>query len=94
MPARSCHRRALSCNPPERRLDQDEPAPPVGIQVGTIGPPIPETAAQHMNDEQWLGAISKHDGERTDWSSFTGGAQEMARVLEQETITDPARFVA
>lgn len=78
----------------QRQFDQEQPAPPMGIQVGTIGPPIPQQAAQRMNDEQWLGAISKHAGERTDWNSSTGGAQEMARVLEQETITDPARFVA
>jgi hypothetical protein len=77
----------------QRHFDQKQPAPPMGIQVGTIGPPIPQQAAQRMNDEQWLGAIAKHAGERTDWNSFTGGAQEMARVLEQETINDPARFV-
>ena len=78
----------------QRRFDQKQPAPPMGIQVDTIGPPIPQQAAQRMNDEQWLGAIAKHAGERTDWNSFTGGAQEMARVLEQETINYPARFVA
>jgi hypothetical protein len=78
----------------ERQFGEQQPAPPTGVQAGYIGPPIPQQAAQRMNDAQWLGAIAKHAGERTDWSSFTGGAQEMARVLEQETITDPTRFVA
>ncbi len=77
----------------ERRFDQNQPAPQWASR-SAIGPPIPQQAAERMNDEQWLGAIAKHAGERTDWGSFTGGAQEMARVLEQETINDPARFVA
>jgi hypothetical protein len=78
----------------ERQFDQQQPAPPMGVRIERIGPPIPEQAAQRMNDEQWLRAIAKHAGERTDWNSFTGGAEEMAHVLEQETTTDPARFVA
>ena len=65
----------------------------MGIQVGSVGPPIPQQAAQKMSDEQWLRAIAKHNGEETNWSAFTGGAQEMARVLEQETIADPGRFI-
>lgn len=75
-----------------RRLFGEAPAPPTGIQIGTVSAPIPQQAAQKMNDEQWLGAIAKHSSDRTDWSGFTGGAHEQAMVLQEETKADPDRF--
>lgn len=75
-----------------RRVFGDEPKPPTGIMIGSIGSPIPAAAVEKMSDEQWLGAIAKHAGDARDWSRFTGGATELARQLEQETIADPERF--
>jgi hypothetical protein len=45
-----------------------------------------------MNDEQWLGAIAKHNSERTDWRTHTGGAYEQSHVLQEQTKSDPERF--
>lgn len=75
-----------------RRVFGDEPKPPTGIMIGAIGSPIPAAAIERMSDEQWLGAIAKHAGESRDWGRFTGGATELARDLEQETVADPERF--
>jgi hypothetical protein len=75
-----------------RRFNQEQPEQPLGVHAGFIGPPIPQAAAQHMTDEQWLGAIAKHDSDEHDWRTLTGGAQQQGQVLEAETKTDPARF--
>ncbi|UED88780.1 ATP-binding protein [Streptomyces profundus] len=77
-----------------RRLhgDMREPNELQGMTVGFIGPPIPRKAAQHMSDDQWLGAMRKHSQDRTDWATFTGGAQELGRVLQSMTATAPDRF--
>jgi hypothetical protein len=75
-----------------RRVFGDEPRPPTGIMIGAVGSPIPPSAVEKMTDEQWLRAIAKHAGEARNWGRFTGGATELARQLEQETIADPERF--
>jgi hypothetical protein len=75
-----------------RRFNCERPAEPMGVRGGFIGPPIPASAASYMTDEHWLGAITKHHGDTRDWGSFTGGAEQQARVLEAETKSDPERF--
>jgi hypothetical protein len=75
-----------------RRFESDEPLQPRGVIVGSIAPPVPKTAADHMTDEQWIGAIVKHAEDRESWGTFTGGAREQAQVLAQQTEEDPARF--
>lgn len=77
-----------------RRVFGEEPPEPMGMQVGAVTAPIPQQAAQKMNDEQWLRAIAKHSGDRTHWGGFTGGAHEQAMVLQQETQANPNRFAA
>lgn len=77
-----------------RRFGQDQPDSPMGIRAGFMGPPIPESATPHMSDEDWLRAVAKHNSDEHDWSSFTGGAQELARLLEAETQKEPDRFAA
>jgi hypothetical protein len=69
---------------------EEPPAP----RAGTVGSPISEHAAKRMNDEQWLGAITKYDREhvRVVGASLQGGAIELSRVLEAETGRDPDRF--
>lgn len=75
-----------------RKFDSDQPAEPQGITGGAIGAPISQAAAERMNDEQWLGAIAKHNSERTDWRAHTGGAYEQSHVLQEQTKSDPERF--
>jgi hypothetical protein len=61
------------------------------VTGGTVGPPIPPQAAKHMTDDQWLRAMAKH-ADRTDWTTLTGGARELAQVLKDQTAADPERF--
>lgn len=75
-----------------RALEMDQPPEPEGVTGGLIAPPIPREAAQHMTDDQWLKAMAKHSAERTDWHTFTGGAEEQSQVLKDYTAKDPARF--
>ena len=75
-----------------RRFETDHPWEPKGITGGVVGPPIPASAAQRMSDENWLGAMRKHDSERTDWNRFTGGARELSNVLQEQAKADPVRF--
>ncbi|MFF4453223.1 hypothetical protein [Streptomyces goshikiensis] len=69
-----------------------DPDVPCGATAGVIGPPIPSEAAQRMTDDQWLGAMRKHSQDRTDWTTFTGGARELSHVLQSMTAADPGRF--
>ncbi|AVT40285.1 ATP-binding protein [Plantactinospora sp. BB1] len=75
-----------------RRMNADQPPEPEGVTGGSVGPPIPRDAAEKMNDEQWLRAMAKHNTEKTDWQTFTGGVQEQAGVLQEQTAADPERF--
>lgn len=76
----------------QRKFEEAAPAKPRGITGGFIGSPIASHAAQKMNDAQWLGAMAKHDSDKTDWSNFTGGARELSHVLREQVAADPARF--
>ncbi|MGB7158300.1 MAG: hypothetical protein WBD40_09560 [Tepidisphaeraceae bacterium] len=76
------------------RIFGEEPPPPMGIMVGSIGAPIPQPKAAKMSDEQWLRAIAKHGDDRTDYEHWTGGAPSQAMVLGEEAQADPARFAA
>lgn len=75
-----------------RRFSRPQPDTPTGVQVGSFGPPIPESAAQHMTDDQWLRAIATHNTDELDWQTMSGGAREQGQVLEAATSADPARF--
>ena len=75
-----------------RKFEEDAPAKPRGITGGFIGSPIAPVAAQKMTDGQWLSAMAKHDSDKTNWSTFTGGARELSNVLKGQVAADPARF--
>ncbi|MEV5413509.1 hypothetical protein AB0K60_32340 [Thermopolyspora sp. NPDC052614] len=76
-----------------RRLaNMEQPPEPEGVTGGFIGSPIPREAAVRMTDDQWLGAMAKHNAEKTDWNTFTGGAQELSNVLKEHVVNDPLRF--
>jgi hypothetical protein len=88
-------------NPGRRRLGElqrffgmDHPPFPKDSEGGGIGPPIRADAAQHMTDEHWLKAIVKHNEDRTDWDTNTGGAREQSHVLKEQVAKDPQRFAA
>lgn len=73
--------------------------PPESIQVGFVGPPIPETAANEMTDKQWLKAIAHYDyddlGTRFQRSGeLIGGARQLASLLERQVKQEPARFAS
>jgi hypothetical protein len=75
-----------------RKFEEDAPAKPRGITGGFIGSPIASDAAQKMTDAQWLSAMAKHDSDKTNWSTFTGGARELSHVLREQVAAEPARF--
>lgn len=75
-----------------RKFGQETPQTPMGIRSGSIESPISIEAASKMTDKQWLKAMVKHSKDRTDYSNFTGGVDELAQVLRQQVANDPARF--
>jgi hypothetical protein len=75
-----------------RRFDRDKPDEPTGVISGFVGSPIPQSAADHMSDEQWLRAVEKYHSSERDFRSFAGGADQLAQLLESETKKDPRRF--
>lgn len=75
-----------------RRFRRDEPAVPRDLVGGLIRSPIPQDAAQWMNDDQWLGAMNKHRTDKTDLDSLTGGVRELSQILRTEATKDPDRF--
>ena len=78
-----------------RNFEQEQPTEPMGITVGTVGSPIPQAAAAHMTDEQWMAAIAKYStGERWSRIELVGDAEELAQVLEAETKLDAERFAS
>jgi hypothetical protein len=77
-----------------RKFNRDEPEEPTGITGGFVGPPIPQERAEHMTDEQWLGAMRKHAEDEGDWRTFElrGGAYQLGQVLKTATEREPKRF--
>ena len=78
----------------ERKFGEPE-GEPRGITGGWVGPPIKEDAAEKMTDGQWLQAIAKYRSEdRMHFASdeVTGGAWQLAQVLERRVSEDPDRF--
>ena len=78
----------------ERKFGEPE-GEPRGITGGFVGSPIGENDAEKMNDDQWLRAIMKYRSEdRVRFSSdgVTGGAWQLAQVLENRVKAEPDRF--
>lgn len=75
-----------------RKFGEDAPAKPRGSTGGFIGSPIASDAARKMTDAQWLSAMAKHDSDKRNWSTLTGGARELSQVLKAQVAADPARF--
>ncbi|MFI7587042.1 hypothetical protein ACIB24_08210 [Spongisporangium articulatum] len=75
-----------------RLFGVEQPGEPTRMEGGFIGSPIPDAAAPSMSDTNWLQAMNRHHAEREDWTSFTGGARELSRVLQEQVKQDPERF--
>ena len=78
----------------ERKFGEPE-GEPRGITGGLVKSPIKKDAADKMTDDQWLRAIEKYRSE--DWGRFlrdevTGGAWQLAQVLENCVKEEPERF--
>lgn len=68
---------------------------PNGLEGGFTGSPIPEGAARHMTDKQWMRAIEKHSTNSGvhDWiHPLRGGAYELGSVLRNRVKEEPERF--
>jgi hypothetical protein len=74
------------------RFSMEQPPEPTDYMGGSIQSPIPLEAASRMTDEQWLRAMIKHNTDRTDFTTLTGGALELSQVLQRGATTHPARF--
>lgn len=75
-----------------RACGMEQPEEPQGVTGGFVDSPIKTSSAEHMNDDNWLQAMTKHAGEERSWSTMTGGARELSHVLRECTKQEPARF--
>ena len=78
----------------ERKFGEPE-GQPRGITGGWVGPPINEEDTEKMTDGQWLRAIAKYrskDRMHFTLDGVTGGAWQLAQVLEKRTKEQPERF--
>ena len=77
-----------------RKFGTDDAPEPEEVEVVEIVSPIPNEAAQKMDDEQWLRAVDRYSAVRArggrDWRK--GGAEELARVLGAQAKELPERF--
>ncbi len=77
-----------------RRFDQDDPTGPTGIRSRAVGPPF-SARWERMSDAQWLNAMRRHSASDVRGCGRTllnGGADELARPLEQRAHAEPVRF--
>ena len=78
----------------ERKFGKPE-GEPQGVVGGLVESPIENSAADKMTDDQWLRAIVKYPSEdRMHFSAegVTGGAWQLAQVLERRASEEPNRF--
>ena len=78
----------------ERKFGEPE-GEPQGVTGGRVESPIENSAADKMTDDQWLCAIVKYRSEdRMHFSAegVTGGAWQLAQVLERRASEEPERF--
>lgn len=79
----------------ERKFPNYNFTPPKSVTVGSVVPPIVESALAKMSDDDWLGAMRKYNDNfrrATDERPFMGGAAELAGALSNEAKKSPGRF--
>ena len=77
-----------------RKFGDAHLAEPIDLQGSyVVRPPIPDSAASRMSDNDWLRAIERHSSNSPSRENFlVGGAVEQSRVLEEQAKQDPYRF--
>ena len=78
----------------ERKFGEPE-GEPREIAVRDVKSPIEKTAADKMNDDQWLRAILKYDSDGLKHGydgELYGGASQLAQVLQAQVKENPDRF--
>ena len=79
----------------QRKFEDPGPTEPRAVEISRIGSPIPESSANKMNDDAWLGALSHYSSNSSSdepWRSLVGGAHELSQLLKAQTKEDPSRF--
>jgi len=80
----------------QRKFPNAPPQPPRPIAVSSVGSPIPDSATEHMTDDDWLRALAKHTSTETNWNTSSGqpigGARQLAQQLGPEAEAQPDRF--
>ncbi|WP_143750632.1 ATP-binding protein [Mesorhizobium sp. WSM4312] len=79
----------------QRKFRTREVQQPTNVRPYSVESPIDKDSAALMTDEQWLSALQAHneDNERHYGNgSATGGALQLAQVLQQLTKEHPERF--
>ena len=78
----------------KRKFGEPEGEPRT-MAASLVGSPIEKPVTDKMTDDQWLQAIVKYRSENLILGSFdqiTGGAQQLAPVLEERAKEEPERF--
>jgi hypothetical protein len=73
-----------------------DPHPPTPMTFQRVAAPLPEHAAPHMTDQDWLRAIAKHSHDEMRWTGEqpVGGSDELAGLLARRAQAEPERFAA
>ncbi|HVC76344.1 MAG TPA: hypothetical protein VND96_07500 [Candidatus Micrarchaeaceae archaeon] len=66
------------------------------ITTGSVQSPIPDQAAVHMSDKDWMRAMQKHRGPMSfdARQPLKGGAMELAHLFQAQFKGQPERFVS
>ena len=78
----------------QRRFPASPPQEPQPAVAQFVGSPIENDASEHMSDDDWIRALTKHNRNGTNWNGHhpVGGALELARVLGARAKDMPERF--
>lgn len=70
-----------------------DPSPSI-FEAKRVESPIPEHSARQMTDANWLRAMARYGANfnPSGLDIFSGGAEQLSRVLETMTKDDPSRF--
>lgn len=68
---------------------------PNRIEGGFVGSPVPPSAAEHMTDTAWIGAIKRYNDTTRSYSDdfLKGGARELAMMLGENAKASPERYL-
>ncbi|CAK07598.1 MULTISPECIES: ATP-binding protein [Rhizobium] len=77
-----------------RKFQEEDVGQPNQFQMTLVRSPISDSRAKHMSDENWLEAIEEYhsDSRRDRGDRRTGGARQLALVLNSVTKAHPVRF--